>query len=437
MRAANYNSATAHAHDTEMDGSSFSGAAGRQRVVVALASVARFAAAVLMGTGLAVIVERTGGSPFAVSMVLGAYFGGMMLFAPVWGAVADATGRRRDVLLATTVLATLTVPFLVVAEGVWLPIGLRGLYAVFAAGFSPVMLSFASARGGDDGRGEEMGFFNSARGAGLTLGQVGAGVLLGLLAPDAFYLAVAAVSAVAALAVVFVTDPADVDGTTDPETVLAEVRRRLYPPPEERDHFDRGGLRWLYVALVARNTTVLGVISLLPTYFAGPVGASTAVMGALLALNPAGQTVCMYVFGKAADAYGRKPLITGGMAGSGAFAVVAAGATLPPTLPLRVAVSALAMVLIAASFSAMNTGAVAFIGDVAPAEHESGLLGLRTTAKGLGGLLGPFVVGSLATVTSYRTAFVLGSALAFGAAALAAARLTETNPATGAGFPAD
>ncbi|MFC7167697.1 MFS transporter [Halospeciosus flavus] len=421
-----------------MDGSPFDGPDGRQRTVIALAAVARFAAAILMGTGLAVIVERLGGSPFAVSMVLGAYFGGMMLFAPFWGAVADATGRRRDVLLWTSALATLTVPLLVVAEGVWAPIGLRGLYAVFAAGFSPVMLSFASARGGDDDRGSEMGFFNSARGAGITVGQVGAGVLLGLATPDTFYLVVAGVSAVSVLAVALVTDPADVDGTTDPKTVVSEVRRRLFPPPDEREHFDRGGLRWLYVALVARNTTVLGVISLLPTYFAGPVGASTAVMGLLLALNPAGQTVCMYVFGKAADAYGRKPLITAGIAGSGAFAVLAAAASLPTAEGVRVVVAGLAMVLIAASFSAMNTGAVAFIGDVAPPEHESGLMGLRTTAKGLGGLLGPVLVGSLATATSYRTAFLLGSSLAFGAAVLASVRLVETNPAAGGtAFAAD
>jgi hypothetical protein len=52
-------------------------------------------------------------------------------------------------------------------------------------------------------------------------------------------------------------------------------------------------------------------------------------------------------------------------------------------------------------------------------------MGLRSTAKGVGGILGPPVVGTLATATSMQVAFAGGSALALSAAALAAVGLTE------------
>lgn len=391
-----------------------------------MAAATRFGGGVLMGTALSVYV-RDGGSPFAVSTVYAAYFLGLMLFAPVWGAVADVTGRRRSLLVATGLLSTLAVLPLLVADGVWLPIGLRGLYAVFAAGFPPVMLAIVSARGGEAGRGRSVGFFNSARAAGFTGGQLAAGALLGLLAPTGLYLVIAALSLVSTATVVLLDDPTpspDADPTLG--EVVGEVRHRLLPAIDEREHLRANGLRWLYVALALRNMTVLGVNSLVPVYLLDGVGVSAFVMGVLLAMNPAGQTVCMVLFGRIADRTGRKPSIVLGMSGSGLFALVMAAATLPDALVVRVAVATLAFVLIAASYSAMTTGALAFIGDVAPVDRESELMGLRTTAKGVGGVVGPPLFGVVATIASFRAAFAGGSVLAFAATVLVVLALVES-----------
>jgi MFS family permease len=101
------------------------------------------------------------------------------------------------------------------------------------------------------------------------------------------------------------------------------------------------------------------------------------------------------------------------MAGSGLYAVVTGLATTPNSLLARMVVAGIGFVIIAAAFSAMTTGAIAFIGDVAPADRESELMGLRSTVKGVGGVLGPPIFGAVATVASYETAFLGGSVLAF------------------------
>lgn len=408
----------------------------RQQGVIALASASRFMTGILMGTGMAVVVDRSGGTEFAVSMVLTAYFLGMMVFAPVWGAVADVTGRRRAVLVLSGALATVAVVPLVFVDGVWAPIGLRLLYAVFAVGFVPVMLTIVSARGGDEGRGRSVGFFNSARAVGFTGGQLVVGALLGLLAPPALYAVIAGVSLVATVAAVLVADPTP-DPEVDPtiEELVEEVRARLLPAVDEREHLRTNGLRWLYVALALRNMTVLGTMSLMPVFLTAEsaVGVSEFAMGAVLALNPASQTVFMYLFGRVADGWGRKPLIVAGMAGSGLFALVASAAAVPAAATVRVTVAVLSFVVIGAAFSAMTTGAIAFIGDVAAVERESELMGLRSTAKGVGGVLGPPVVGAVATVTSIATAVGLASVLAFSAAAVAYVGLTESYPAEAPG----
>ena len=385
---------------------------------------------ILMGTAMAVYVDEVG-TAFAVSMVLAAYYVGEMVFAPVWGAIADVTGRRRAVMIVTGGLATLAVLPLTIAEGVWGPISLRAVYAVFAIGFTPVMLTVVSARGGEAGRGRSLGFFNSARAAGFTGGHVLAGILLGLLAPAGLYFVIAATSLLATLAAVFVHDPTPTpDRTPTVGEVGREIRRRLLPSVEDRAHLHTNGLRWLYVALALRNMTVLGVLSLAPPFLLNSVGVTEFIMGVVLALNPASQTVFMYLFGRVADRRGRKPLVVVGMAGSGLFAVVAAAATLPGTGLGRAVVAVGAFVLIGAAYSSMTTGALAFIGDVSPQGRQSELMGLRSTAKGVGGVVGPPLLGAIATVSTMETAFAVGSMLAFAATVLVAVALVESRPST-------
>ena len=406
----------------------------RQRAAVALAPATRLMANVLMGTALAVYIGERG-SPFAVGLIMTAFWFGMMFFSPIWGAIADVTGRRRAVLVVTGVSASLAAVPLAFVGGVWGPLGLRVVYAVFAAGFAPVMLAIVSAHGGREGRGRALGSFNSAMAVGVTVGQLAVGVLLASLAPQGLFLVIAAISLVSTVAVALVADP-----IPPPETaptiaeIVAEVRTRLLPAREDRGHLRTNGLRWLYVAISLRSMSALGVLGLMAPFLITEVGVSPYVMGGLLAINSAAQTVFMVLFGRVADGIGRKPLIVFGLGGSAAMGLVAAAATVPDTLLVRAGVVAVAMLLAAASYSALQTGALAFIGDVAPVERESELMGLRSTAKGVGGVIGPPVIGAAATVLGYEVAFAGGTVLAWLGTGLVLVAITESRPAM-AGAP--
>ncbi|WP_254546892.1 MFS transporter [Halomarina pelagica] len=399
-----------------------------QRFAIGVAAAANKGRAVLMGTAMAVYIGQVG-TPLAVSLVFTVYWFGLMVFSPVAGAVADVTGRRRAVLVGTALLSTLAVLPLVVVDGVRELLAFRGLFAVFAAGFLPVMLAIVSDRGGAEARGQSLGFFNSTQAVGFTLAQFFAGVLLGLVAPWTLYLVVAAVSASVAVAVVFVRDPTPPNaGSPTLAELTAEVRTRLLPARADRDHLANNGLKWLYVAVLLRNMTVLGTSSLLPIYLVGEIGVTEFVMGTLLAINPAAQMLFMYLFGHVADASGRKPLIVYGMAGAGVHALIVTAAVVPASVPVRAVVVAASFLVLAAAYSSETTGTYAFIGDVSPEERGSELMGLHSTARGLGGVVGPVVVGGLATLFGYEVAFVSGSLLAFAATALVARSLVESYP---------
>lgn len=398
----------------------------RQWTALSVATFARFAGAILMGTALAVIVEARA-SAFAAGLVGTAYYAGLMFFSPFWGALADITGRRRLVLVVTGIGGVLAVVPLIVVDTVPMAIGSRGVYAGFLAGFSPVALAIVSHHGGTTGRGRSIGIFNSARSGGFAFGYVIAGGLLEYVTPVDIYWGIAAVTFLSTIAVLVVADPTpNPDRQPTVREVLAETRRRLFPAPDERGHLTTNGLLWLYVAVALRNVAVLGIMAIMAPYLVAVVGVTQIVMGLLLAFNHGSQVVFMYALGVVADHVGRKPLVVAGMAGSAVFAVMAAGLTLVPAGPLQLGFGVATFVVLGGSFSAMTIGGLAFISDVAPLERESELMGIRETAKGLGGVIGPALVGAAATLFSYELAFAGASVVGFAAAGLVAWGLVET-----------
>lgn len=404
-------------------------ATGRvQRGVMATAAAANKAAVILMGTVMAVYVERAG-SVLAAALVTTVYFGALMVFSPVWGGLADVTGRHRLVLVATSALAGAAILPLVLLAGVWIPLGFRFLFAVFAASFLPVALTIVSERPDDRGRGESVGLFSAAGAAGSMLAQTGSGALIDAFARPTVYLLLAGIAGVVAVAAVFIDDPIEHSAdSVSVDEVLREVKSRLVPTTDTA-HLHRNGLRWLYVASFLRNMTILGFVTLLPVYFLQAVGVRPAVMGVLLGVNPAVQMVGMYAMGRLSDVVGRKPLIVAGYAGSALYAVVLAAATVPESLFVRTLVAGAGMVVLGAAFSAVQTGVVSFIGDVAPTHRESELVGLRWTARGLGGMVAPPVFGVLVTVVGFRTTLLAASTLAGAAAVLVAVTVTESHDA--------
>jgi MFS family permease len=393
--------------------------------VIATTAAANKAAVILMATVMAVYISR-GGTAFAAGLVTTVYFLGLMIFSPVWGGIADVTGQRRRILIVTSGLATLALLPLTVIAGIVLPLFFRFLFAVFAAGFLPIMLTIVGQQS-EGGRGRAIGLFSSAAAIGFMIAQFAAGALIEALSRSLVYLLLAALASSVAVAVLFINEPSDhTTESISTADIATEIRTRLVPTTSSV-HLRQNGLRWLYVASFLRNMTVLGFVTLLPVYFIQDVGVSPTVMGLLLGINPAIQIGGMYVLGRLADNIGRKPLIVAGYAGSGLYAAILATATIPESVFLRAVIAGIGMVVLGAAFSAVQTGVVSFIGDVAPPDRESELIGLRWTARGLGGVLAPPLFGAAAVVFGFEATFAGASILAVTAALLVASKVTESH----------
>lgn len=388
--------------------------------MIALAGATRAASGGMLGTALVVYVGRIG-SPLAVGLLATVFSIGLMVFSPLWGAVGDALGRLRTLLLLVSVLASMTIAGFLLVRNVWSIVGLRGVYAAFAVGFAPLMLSLVGVLSGPERRGHAAGFYNSSTAAGDMAGQLLVGVLIGTLLPSRLYVLIAGISLLGTVVIVFISEPSpapDSNRSDEVPDVAATALQRLLPNVHERRLLRETGLGWLYLGLTLRHLSVKGVASIVPIYLLTHVGVSPPVMGLLLTVGSATQIGFMPLAGRIADIGDRKLLIVGGIVVSGFYGVLMGGATVFDAGAMRVVVAGAAFVALAVGFSAMDVGTIAFIGDVVPPRREAAFVGLRSTAAGLGGVFGPTIVGVLAVGAGYSVAFVVVSLFAFVSAVL-------------------
>lgn len=398
---------------------------GRRKVVIGLAGAAQAASGGMLATALVVYVGRAG-SPLAVSLLATVFFASSMIFAPLWGAVGDLFGRRRALLIGLSVVTSLLTFGFVFVDGIWGMVGLRGLRSVFAVAFAPLVLSLVRSLADENHRGRSVGFVSGTAAAGDVAAQVSVGVLLGVLVPSSLFLLVGAVGLLTTGLLVFLDDPVAKSGSVPSLPDLAAgARVRVFPDADERARLRRAGLGWLYAGLALRHTAIKGIGALLPIYLLVRLDLSTVAMGGLLAIGPAAQVLFMPLVGRLADRGERKRLVVGGVVLSAWYAFVLAGAALPSERVLRTVVAAGGFVLLAGGFSAMDIGAVSVIGDAVPPARETAFVGLRSTASGVGGVLGPTLVGLAATLVGFETAFALAGMLAVAAAAVLVVRLGE------------
>ncbi len=336
-------------------------------------------------------------SEFYIAL-LTVFFWIVQLFAsPLWGALSDITGNRKQIL-SLTVLATSLIEILYFYfPNYWTIAILQIILSFFISAYTPVALAIFTAGKKQEELGRRASLFNFARSLGfLFSGYVGA-IVIYLYSDRAMFIAASMIVFTSFLVSLAIIEPPNCKA----EKFTQGIKKILRLPGE--GFIKNGNGHVVFIAASLRHTTVMGLFSLLFTYLTS-IGFEKSILSAISSFNTLVQVVTMYAFGYLADKIGRKPLYTSGILLS-AFIPIA-------FIYANDAITAsLAFSYIGISYALMISGLTPYFKDIAPEGREGEALSFLQTSRAVGNIIGPITAGAIASTYGYQTMFLVLTAI--------------------------
>lgn len=326
-------------------------------------------------------LRTLGASPLMIALGTSLCWLGISVGSILWGSLSDRWRRRRLLALLACGGAVLIL-VMSLLPGPTGALSFVFVRVLLVSGIAPIVLAIQSERSTLRDRGRYLSILSASRSAGFALGSMIAGIALDRLG---FRYAFAVLSILPLLSLIGLYAVEDRPSSShDVSSPAAELASRQWRPE----------LLALYAGTVLRQMANTGTRSLIYVFMAS-LGIATSVMGVLNAVNPAVQVAAMFVFGWLADRVGRRRVFLLGFA----LSVVSTALFAVATGPIGIAV---AYSVIGVAFPALFVGSASFIGDTVPTGTQGRMLGAFESSRGVGGVLGPILAGSLVPVIGFR-----------------------------------
>lgn len=328
------------------------------------------------------------------------------LAAPVMGTLADRFGRRPLMLLSLAAYVLAFSGYRLV-DSVTVLILLRGLAGAFTAGLYPAVYGIVGDLAPADERAKWFGIVNG----GQSIGWIG-GPLLGGLIFDHFGFNVSITVSILIALVTFAVALLTVKESRKRSVNRAESTLTSKNNSTEKEPFMAGIRKSLPKALPA--FTLLLVIYFMVMFawaFIEPkfmfhayddLGWSAAMLGTAMSFYGIAMAVGEFTLSRLSDRYGRKPIIILGL-------TLFTAQFLGLAFSRNYAVIAIAFVIAGLGNAIYDPALSASILDMAPAQHQSRIMGLKSTAGSLGTILGPGLIVLFSSVLSAQTVFIAAS----------------------------
>ena len=331
----------------------------------------------------------------AAGLVVSIFSASRLLFAPASGYLVNRIGSRRIYLTGLLTVAVMT-GLVSLAQAYWHIIALRFLAGIGSTMFTVSAMGLIVSLSPAQIRGRCSALYGTAFLLGNIAGPLlGAGLaFLGFRWPFFIY----GLGVALAAGVVWWLMPRSA-GTGNTKSSL--------PPMHLAQAWQDTAFRAALTSSFAHGWVNMGVrVSVIPLFAAAVFANSSAAAGYALAAFAAGNAVVLQFSGRWADTFGRRPMILAGLCGSAVFTWLLGHAD---SLPLLIGFS----VLTGAAAGFINPAQQATLADIIGSERSGGqVLSSFQMAMDLGSIFGPVVVGALADIYGFQTAFAVSGAVA-------------------------
>jgi MFS transporter, DHA1 family, multidrug resistance protein len=321
------------------------------------------------------------------------------IFSPMWGGLADRTGRKAMVVRSCTAVAVFTA-LMGFTQNAGELFAARACMGIFS-GFSAAAVAMVATQVPEDSLGFSLGWMTTGQLVGALLGPLFGGFLADSLHDYRHVFFATSFFALAAALVcgAFVRERSRPEASHEQRPSFFATLREIALHPR---------LAPMFVVVLLAQVVAFGVQPILPLFvraLAGNVSWLATAAGLAFAVTGLADLIASPFLGKRSDRIGYRPVLLVSLCGVAAFTIPQAFAqTVGAFIALRFGVGLF--------LGGVLPTANALIGRLFPLERRGHVFGITSSATFLGMFSGPLLGGAIAARFGFEVAFVAIGAVA-------------------------
>ncbi|MEX0568233.1 MAG: MFS transporter [Candidatus Njordarchaeota archaeon] len=332
-------------------------------------------------------------SDFKIAMLSVAYWIPIFIFSPVWGYLADASNKRKEIAQVTLIIVAFFTYLQYIFREYEEILFMRFIVGTFSASFTPAIQAYFTQDVSAKVFGKRIALYNTAVALGFSFSAYITSVILLFLDVYVLFIVASIFSLCSACVLIFLPNKEN----QKREIRFLEIISSAFSISIVRD-LKKGRAYLLVIGLTIRHITVMGLFSLIFVYMQ-QMGIPRYLLGVVSAFNNITQVIFIPIFGYLSDILGRKRLFVPGF-------------FLSALIPVFFIVAkdfigfSIAFTFIGVAYSLLIAGANPYLRDIAPKGRESEILSLMNTTRAIGMIIGPLLVGLIVLYGSYYVMFI-------------------------------
>lgn len=352
-------------------------------------------------------LDELGSGVEALGLMTMSFALAQLIASPIMGSMADKFGRKPLIVLALGSFVAANIGFLF-APSTTVFIMVRAFEGAFASGLMPASMGVVADIVPEEKRAQWVGVVMGSMGVGFIIGPVLGGVLFDAWGFQSPFIASASIAAVALLSAIIVV----------PET---RTRERRWREVLRRRRADAMALAqrisvwdsipkpmYVFAGLLVMDFIMVFAFTYVEPqmvfYFYDDLQWTTVRFGVVVGVYGLAMVAGQGTLSKLSDKIGRKPVIFVGSILFASFFILMSVVTYFPLMILVGAIAGFGNALMIPAISA-------FYLDITSEQHRSRVMGIKTSAAALGGVVGPLAVAGAAKVWDAQTIFISAGVL--------------------------
>jgi len=337
-----------------------------------------------------------GASVLVISLISTINGGVSSVASAVWGAISDEKEKRRGMLTLVVALAACVYPLFAVTDNQVILLMFVALLAFFKMGYPPISMALSSeySEGEIKSTSRELSFLNTANSIGMLIGRVSLSIFFLFNTSKTAIILFSIIAWGPVITSLFIKEGNRVYKKKKKTTFI----KRIFPIASDFSPLKKNGLWAIYLGSFLRQFGINGTMAAILVFMTDDLLLSYSLAVLLSSLNPFMQMFSHILSGKFIGRVGSKISTISGIS-------ISSLAPLSFLFADNWMMMAVGYLFLGLGFGAFINGASTFISINGPSERRAEFMGLLTSMRAFGAMLGPVVSGLIAN-QSFRYMFV-------------------------------